>query len=195
MLTAREYLENLYDNCVRIVGNNDTITTALNAYTTEKLDVVLKYSESAKAVLTVLITSLVYKHLNPAQDIRNHQDSITDGYSGRGFDTKNITPFLKEHKFPAMRESGWLTRSLEQKQPYTLNYTGAITPSVLKQAFLELIDGIQNGANCNLCLEYLIQGLILQRNKQQIDLAKPISLPIFKILDLLNQHFTSHYTA
>lgn len=43
------------------------------------------------------------------------------GYSGRSFDTKYITPFMK-FKFPkiAMRESGWLTRSLEQLEPYDL---------------------------------------------------------------------------
>ena len=56
----------------------------------------------------------MYKALNPAQDIRNHQASIEGGYSGRTFDSKYITPFMKLHKFPSMAESGWLTRALEQ---------------------------------------------------------------------------------
>src|SRR5690606_5614819 len=104
-----------------------------------------KRSESAKAVLTVVITSLTYKIQNPEQDIRNHQTSIENGYSGRTFDTKYITPFLKKVKFPAMTESGWLTRSLEQKVPYDFNFSGAIRPDYLKTAFLNTVDFIQKG--------------------------------------------------
>src|SRR5690606_11756410 len=137
--SVTKYLDKLYDNCLETVGSNESITTKLTANETENLDIILQNSESAKAVLTVLITSLTYKHQHPEQDIRNHQDSITNGYSGRTFDTKYITPFLKKHRFPAMAESGWLTRSLEQKQPYTLGYTGAIRPPKLKEAFLKLI--------------------------------------------------------
>ena len=56
----------------------------------------------------------------------NVDEAITDlalmnmegGYSGRSFDTKYITPFLKQKRFlGAMKESGWLTRSLEQNIP------------------------------------------------------------------------------
>ena len=71
----------------------------------------------------------MYKALNPAQDIRNHQASIEGGYSGRTFDSKYITSFLKLHKFPSMAESGWLTRALEQKVPYDKNY-GSMLNSV-----------------------------------------------------------------
>jgi DNA (cytosine-5)-methyltransferase 1 len=72
-------------------------------------------SESAKAVITVILTSAVYKKLNPDQDIRNHQTSIPNGYSGRTFDSKFITPFLKSVKFPAMAESGWLNTFIRAK--------------------------------------------------------------------------------
>ena len=41
-------------------------------------------------------------------------------------DKNYITPWLRDHSFPAMAESGWLTRSLEQPVPYDLNYTGKI---------------------------------------------------------------------
>ena len=73
---------------------------------------------------TVLVTSAIYKLLTPSQDIRNHQISITDGYSGRSFDTKYVTPTLKKNNLTSMAESGWLTRSLEQPYPYNKNYEG-----------------------------------------------------------------------
>ena len=180
---------------MELVGSDDTIKTDLDRKITQCLDEILKCSESSKGVLTVVFTSLVYKTLNTDQDIRNHQSSIDGGYSGRTYDTKHITPFLKSVKFPAMAESGWLTRSLEQKVPYDSKYSGAIRPAALKEAFLFTIDFIQNGKDLDKVISYLFQGLIIQRNSQQIDLAKPLNLPIATIIGLLTLHFESKYSA
>ena len=178
-----------------IVGSGNDIKSDLNETLQIHLKEILNRSESAKAVSTVILTSAVYKALNPEQDIRNHQTSIPNGYSGRTYDSKYITPFLKTQKFPAMAESGWLTRSLEQKIPYNSNYSGAIRPASLKTAFLETIDFIQKGKNVDKLLIFLFQGLILQRNAQQINLAKPHDLQIATIIDSLIQHFNSKYVA
>lgn len=195
VITPTELLTDLYNKSMSVVGSKDTITSDLLPQEQEHLNVVLYYSEQAKAVLTVLITSLVYKTLHPEQDIRKHQASISGGYSGRTFDSKNITPFMKAHKFPSMAESGWLTRALEQKVPYDKNYSGAITPKELKPVFLSIVDNIEKGADCNKYLSFLIQGLIIKRNKQTIDLAKPTTLSINTILDLLDKHFNGSYKA
>lgn len=193
--TTAEFLTEQYNKAMSAVGSNETITSDISEVEKALLDTILQYSESAKGVLTVFITSIVYKILHPEQDIRNHQDGIPNGYSGRTFDNKNITPFLKQCKFPAMAESGWLTRSLEQKVPYDQNYTGAINPSSLKAAFLTLLDNVQNGANCTEYLSYIFQGLIIKRNQHTIDLAKPTTLSINSILGLLDKHFHSSYKA
>lgn len=193
--TVINFLNEQYNSAMLTVGSNDTITSGLDPADQALLNTVLQYSESAKGVLTVFITSLVYKILHPQQDIRNHQEGIINGYSGRTFDSKNITPFLKQCKFPAMAESGWLTRSLEQKVPYDKNYTGAINPSSLKAAFLTLLDNIQNNANCTAYLSYILQGLILRRNQHTIDLAKPTTLSINSILGVLDAHFHASYKA
>jgi len=190
-----EFLTELYDSAMSIVGSKETITSDLSQNEKKLLDIVLNYSEQAKAVLTVIVTSITYKALCPEQDIRNHQASIANGYSGRTFDSKNITPFMKKYKFPSMAESGWLTRALEQKVPYDKNYSGAITPKELKPVFLDVLDNIENGANCTAYLSYLFQGLIIKRNKQSIDLAKPTTLAINSILHLLNNHFNNSYKA
>jgi len=194
-MEPQEFLNNIYVESMEIVGSDNEIKSDLQSSITSCLDVVLSKSESAKAVLTVVFTSLTYKLINPEQDIRKHQTSIAGGCSGRTFDAKYITPFLKSVKFPAMAESGWLTRSLEQKVPYNYNYPGAIRPELLKKAFLETIDFIQKGNHLNKVLDYLFQGLIIKRNVQQIDLAKPLNLPIATIVDLLTKHFESRYSA
>jgi DNA (cytosine-5)-methyltransferase 1 len=40
-----------------------------------------------------------------------------------------------------------------------------------------------------------MQGLIIKRNSQEIDLAKPLNLPIATIIELLTKHFNAKYTA
>lgn len=190
-----EYLEKIYSESMQIVGSDDKIKSDLDKNIALHLSEILNRAESAKAVITVILTSAVYKILNPNQDIRNHQTSIPNGYSGRTFDSKYITPFLKSVKFPAMAESGWLTRSLEQKVPYDSNYSGAIRPDSLKTAFLETIDFIQKGKKVDKLVSFLFQGLIVQRNAQQIDLAKPHNLQIATIIDLLTKHFDTKYSS
>jgi DNA (cytosine-5)-methyltransferase 1 len=190
-----ELLEEIYSESMRIVGSDNQIKTDLDDSIKEHLAIILDKSESAKAVITVIITSALYKFLHPEQDIRNHQTSIPQGYSGRTFDSKYITPFLKSVQFPSMAESGWLTRSLEQKVPYDTSYSGAIRPESLKVAFLETIDFIQKGQHIDKLLSFIFQGLIIQRNAQFIDLAKPLNLPIAIIIDLLSKHFETKYSA
>ena len=190
-----EFLEKKYNEAMDIVGSDDVIKSDLDKEISDHLHEILNSSESSKAVLAVTITSLVYKIEHPEQDIRNHQTSIENGYSGRTFDTKYITPFLKSVNFPAMAESGWLTRSLEQKVPYDSNYSGAIRSESLKKAFLSTIDFIQKGKDLKEVLIFIFQGLIIKRNKQQIALAKPLNLPISTIVDLLSKHFDTKYSA
>lgn len=191
----KNFIRTAYENALVTLGSFDKIQSNLPEDIKLQLNIILEHSEKAKAVLTVILTSLTYKQLNPNQDIRKHQSSIKGGYSGRTFDSNYITPFLKSQKFPAMAESGWLTRSLEQKVPYDTNYTGAIRPDYLKSAFLNIIEIIQRGEILSDISSYLLQGLILQRNAQKIDLAKPHNLPISAIISLLNQHFSEKYTA
>lgn len=170
-------------------------TSSLKENLIPSIDLVLERSEASKGVLTVVCTSLVYKLLHPEQDIRLHQSSIVGGYSGRTFDSQYITPYLKSKKFPSMAESGWLTRSLEQKVPYDYNYTGAIKPSELKTAFLNTLHYIQHSDHKGLesLLVYVFSCLIKQREQSQIHLATPNNLSITQTLELVRHHWDSTY--
>lgn len=191
-----EILNTIYQKALEIVnrGMIQQLLDRIDDADKSNLQIVMDNCEGSKGVLTVLVTSLVHKLHNPEQDIRQHQDNMNGGYSGRGIDTRYITPFMKEMGFPAMTESGWLTRSLEQNLPYELNYPGKITPAKLKYAFLYLLDQIQNrNKSPEIYLLFLFAKLISHREKKQIDLAKPINLPISTIIHYLKQHFESRY--
>ena len=193
--TPDQFIEAAFTDAIALLGSNNHIESRLHEEEKQLLDTVLQYAEQAKAVLTVALTSITYKIINPSQNITKHQTSIPGGYSGRTFDSRFITPFMKAKKFPAMAESGWLTRSLEQKVPYDKNYSGAINPPALKQSFLQVLENLENKADGAAYLSYLLQGLILQRNKHVIELAKPTTLPIATILHLLELHFNGKYQS
>ena len=149
-----------------------------------------------KGVYTVLITLLVHKTLNPNQDIRFHQAQI-GGFSGRNIDTQYITPTLQELGLPAMAESGWLTRSLEQPKPYTLDYPGKIGNKSVKEAFLNLIDWVQkNPDKAELVLRILLGQVIQNTNSNKIEITKlenNAKLNIRVIVDCLEEHFNFNY--
>lgn len=192
----RQFLDKAYSSAMALASGKNTPVSSLSASKKSCLDVVVKNAESSKATATVILTSLVYKCLNSNQDVRKHQSSIKGGYSGRTFDSNHITPFMKRNNFPAMSESGWLTRSLEQKVPYDYNYTGAIKPDTLKKAFLDTMAAIEDGRNeARLMLDYMLQALIIQRDKNQLSLAIPRGLTIASIVSLLDKHFHANYRA
>lgn len=194
-MNIQEVLNSLYEDAMQKASGKKTISTTLQKKICNYIDIILSFSEQNKAVYTVVFTSMVYKYLHPEQDIRKHQSSIEGGYSGRTFDGNYITPFLKECEFPAMAESGWLTRSLEQKVPYDRNYTGAIKEP-LKKCFIELLFEVEeNGISAKDVIDYMLQGLIIQRDAKRTSLAKPQNLSINEIISLLDNHFHSKYKS
>jgi DNA (cytosine-5)-methyltransferase 1 len=108
------------------------------------LNAVVEKRESQKAVLTVLIALLLKKIEHPAQDIRLHKEEFPQGFSGRTYDTKYVTPFMKDRfRRLAMAESGWLTRSLEQPHPLTKDFPGKIRDKRIKDALLRILDDVE----------------------------------------------------
>ena len=171
-------------------------TTTLSEETTDQIRLLVSRSEASKGMMTVLITLFTHKIVNPKQDIRYHQAQQPNGFAGRSIDTEYVTPFMKSVRFPAMSESGWLTRSLEQPHPYTLEYPGKITPQEIKLAFLKIIDKVQcQNTSAKEVLKYIFKLLIKQRDDLNIELAKPHSLSIAAIIKLLEKHFTYRYTT
>lgn len=165
------------------------------------IQTIVDKEETFKGVFTVLLTSLVYKCLNPNQDIRKHQANMPGGYSGRGFDTKYITPFMKQKRFlGAMKESGWLTRSLEQNLPYTLSYPGKIQGKDVKQSFLTLLNDVEEKKlDSEKCLLALMAHSIKCKKDKTVILVNPIEketkITIQEIMDALAYHFYYQYKS
>lgn len=191
------FLDNIYLKAI----NYDINSIGLKKTELDYLDCIANNEENYKGVFTVLFTSLVYKYLYPTQDVRLHQQKMKNGYSGRTFDTKYITPFLKKKNFfGAMKESGWLTRSLEQDHPYDFNYPGAISKKEVKDAFLHILDNIEKTEN--LAYKYLlvlINYSYKYKQKKTVKLINPIlsqdDIVINQIMEYLHKHFEYKYNS
>ncbi|MEG2869541.1 MAG: DNA cytosine methyltransferase [Terrisporobacter sp.] len=153
--------------------------------------------KTQKGVYTVLVTLGIYKLFHKDQDIRYHQEKLENGFSGRTFDTKYISPTLKRLGLPAMNESGWLTRSLEQPYPYTLDYQGRIGNAKVKDAFLKSIDYIQNNyKNVEDGLRVVFYYAIKKQDENKVDIVpldNPEKITISNIIDILTEHFLTNY--
>lgn len=188
-----EILQEVYDDALNKVRTGD-FASELDEGIQSAIQLLVDRSESNKGMIAVLTTLLTHKIYDPSQDIRYHQAQLDNGFAGRGIDQQHITPFMKRNSFPSMAESGWLTRSLEQAHPYTLDYPGKIKPEQVKMSFLLVIDAVQvRGVSPRDVLLYFFELLIKQRDEMNIELAKPHSLAISNIINYLEKHFTYNY--
>ena len=205
MNNVREILEEAY----QLAESGDNKKPELSESQQKWVETIVEKAESQKAVLAVLITSLTKKIETPTQDVRYHKKELRNGYSGRSFDTLHITPFIKE-KFQrlAMKSgSGWLTRSLEQVPPFTLDFPGKIRNKLVKEAFLEILNDIEeNRVDPQKYLHAVFVSLINLMERSQVNLSllveanedstQPLqsdTITIENIVNLLKYHFSYNY--
>lgn len=161
------------------------------------IDTVAEKSFTQKGVYTVLVTLLTHKVIFPEQDVRIHQSGMENGFSGRSIDTKYITPTLKQLGLPSMNESGWLTRSLEQNFPYTLDYNGKISDKKVKESFLQILHYIQSFPERSQDVLRLLLNKIREVKESSVVEIKPLENPeyltIESIIWALDEHFSTSY--
>lgn len=205
MNNVRSILEDAY----QLAASRDNTHPELSATQENWIKIISEKAESQKAVLAVLITSLTKKIETPTQDVRYHKKELPNGYSGRSFDTSYVTPFIAEkfQRFAMKSGSGWLTRSLEQAHPYTLEYPGRILNRAVREAFLYILNDIEeNQADPKKYLYAIFSSLIYVMKRSQVSLGllekanrdpnqsrQSDAVTIENIVTLLNYHFSYNY--
>ena len=205
MNSIRAILEDAY----RLAASKHDLQPGLSDIQSKWVETIIEKAESHKGVLAVLITSFVKKIETPTQDVRYHKKELSNGYSGRSFDTSHVTPFIAEkfQRFAMKGGSGWLTRSLEQAHPFTLNFPGKIRSISVKDAFLQILNDIEeNRADPKKYLHATFIALIalMERSRINLDLFEIANvdfsktqqteiITIEKIVNLLKRHFSIGY--
>jgi DNA (cytosine-5)-methyltransferase 1 len=193
MSNHKDKLLEIYESCI---SNKNY---SLNKEILQDLYIIKNVIEKQRGIYVVLITLGIHKIIDPKQDIRIHQSKLKGGFSGRGIDTKFISPTLKEKKLPSMSESGWLTRSLEQPYPFDKNYVGKIGNGNIKvkNSFLNIVDYIQHNKNkCEDIIRFLLYcGIEIRENNKvevkKISNSEKVSIDL--IIKILNQFFKFNY--
>lgn len=192
MMNHKEKLLEIYE-----LSSTVSDISNVNKEIKDSINIIGEKLSSQKGVFTVLVTLITHKILTPKQDIRYHQSSMKNGFSGRSIDTKYITPTLKELGLPSMAESGWLTRSLEQPYPYLLDYSGKISNKKVKTAFLKTLDYAQKRPKtAKNILRLLLHQAIAAKKRlivPIIPLKNPENITIQKTISSLDSHFNSKY--
>lgn len=205
MNNVRAILEDAY----QVAESGDNTHSEFSGSQQRWIEIIVEKAESQKAVLAVLITSVTKKIETPTQDVRYHKKELSNGYSGRVFDTQHITPFIRDkfQRFAMQGGSGWLTRSLEQAHPYTLEYPGRILDKAVKESFLRILHDIEeNQADPKKYLRAIFISLINLMARSQVSLSlfeetnrdsiQPSQLDtitIENIVNLLKYHFSYNY--
>ena len=205
MNNVRAILEDAY----QVAESGDNTYSELSGSQQRWIETIVEKAESQKAVLAVLITSVTKKIETPTQDVRYHKTELPNGYSGRSFDTSYVTPFIAEkfQRFAMKSGSGWLTRSLEQAHPYTPTYPGRILNKAVREAFLQILNDIEeNQADPKKYLYAIFVSLInvMERSTANLDLLEMAdegsaqipqsdTVTIDMIVDLLKYHFSYNY--
>ena len=205
MNNVRKILEDAY----QLAESGDNTKSELSEFQQKWVETIVEKAESQKAVLAVLITSVTKKIETPTQDVRYHKTELPNGYSGRSFDTSYGTPFIAEkfQRFAMKSGSGWLTRSLEQAHPYTLTYPGRILDKAVREAFLQILNDIEeNQADPKKYLHTIFAALINLMEKATVQLGlweksdegsaqipQSDTITIDNIVNLLNYHFSFNY--
>ena len=205
MNKVRSILEDAYE----LAESKNKTYSDLSETQENWIKTITEKAESQKAVLAVLITSLTKKIETPTQDVRYHKRELPNGYSGRSFDTSYVTPFIAEkfQRFAMKGGSGWLTRSLEQAHPYTLEYPGRIRDKTTREAFLQILNDIEeNLVSPKKYLQAIFVSLIDVTASTQVNLrllekintnpsqtTESDTVTIENIVNLLKYHFSYNY--
>jgi DNA (cytosine-5)-methyltransferase 1 len=200
-MEPRDVLELAFNEAAGMHGRDTKLSFSDLGQMDDDLKQIAYRAESSKAVFTVVLTGLLYKAIHPEQDVRYHQENMEDafgirkGYSGRGFDRDHVTPFLKDRNLPAMAETGWLTRSLEQNYPYDKNYRGKVTPLPLRKAFLNIYEALECSIQEAALSPYkgivaLFYHVLVARDGWTISMTRPSNKTIGQISALLRSHFS-----
>jgi len=185
-------------------NKKDTPCKTLSVKQKSWVKILVENVENQKSVVAATITSLLKKIVSPEQDIRLHREEFEGGYSGRSLDTNVVTPWLKKN-FPrfAPKESGWLTRSIEQPHPFTMDFPGKIKNRNVKNAFLSILHDIEeNSVNPQSYLVCLLYFLLEKRECEKSFISQSlvkeiqsIPLTIDIALNMFREHFSMRMSS
>jgi DNA (cytosine-5)-methyltransferase 1 len=203
-MNGKEILEQAFQDAVKLI-ESDSIKT-ISPEIQKDVDYLIAKIDSNKSIVSAMVTSLVKKILEPAQDVRLHRTDFEGGYSARSLDTKVTTLFFKD-KFPkyANKESSFLTLATRERIKWTKNEGQSlkIRDKRLRESFLNIFEQIEEiKQNPEIYLRYIFVKLIQLSEKESVlfkiveEQSREINLlNIHLVLEMLHEHFATEQSS
>lgn len=160
MKAFRSYLESCITNPVK---PNLALVTPYKSH----LDTILDIS-GAKAARSIIFASLISKIIDPSSDTRKHQKQLGGKRSLRSLDGAVSAVMFNHGLYPTATE-GALTRAFEKAEPYTLEYSGMISPEHYKKPFLRLqhsINAVCTADDLVAMMRYMLCEMVERRERE-----------------------------
>ncbi len=203
-MKEEQILEKAYHEARKLLSENRA--DVFNDVIRNDVDFLIAKIEKNKSIVAALITSLVKKISEPAQDIRLHRTDFDNGYSARSLDTKFTTPFFKKY-FPkyANKESSFLTLATRERIRWTKDEGKGlkIRDKKLRDSFLNVFEQIEIGNKnpkeyltylfCRLIELSIKDNLVFQSAEEQNE--DVFILNINLIIEMLQKHFSERLSS
>ena len=195
--TPSDILESAYRKAVGL-GDKPFISDSDIAQDIENI----ARNTSNRACARFLIACTLAKVDDPSVDIRKPYTEIgdKDAFSGRTYDERYVTDFVRKYKLPCNQTTAFLTPAFRNRNIVLIKSVNLVgrPPSVYK-ATLEVLDAVHSGkVNANDVLVELLRWLIVVRDEKEQRMKSLLSslkassdedaLSAEKIVALIEQH-------
>ncbi len=155
-------------SCISIIQKafetipNDTscLKDKIGSVCVKELDIIIRNVRKSWAPCKAIVVSIIAKLMYPDWDTRNHQTQIGGKHSLRTIDRRYVGDYMFKNGFYDTATEFALTRSFEKAEPFTKTYSGKISPTECKSAFLNLVEIINTTATTELLDSMLLYLMI-----------------------------------
>jgi hypothetical protein len=163
----------------------------------ESIDTLFSNTRKNKSVLKAFISAVISKIKYKDWDTRLHKKKIGGFENLDSIDSRFISPILFEKGYYTSLTKFSLTESLNLNEPFTLDYIGGISPKESKEAFLFLMERLNDGNykfDCENITYYIFQKLKKKNDtvvslQNKTFLIKENTINMKNIDEILNEIF------
>jgi DNA (cytosine-5)-methyltransferase 1 len=191
---VRETLDETYVDAEESFETRD-LTDMADVLGPDLFEKIRVLGQTKHAARGVALTLFAYKTVEPGQDIRSHMTEHPEGFNARSIDNAATVPFLTSRSLHKSAESHWMTRVFANVGPFREGMEIKTIPKAAGPLLAGTVEAIEarNAEAAKAGVLTLLVGMIEERNKDRVLLARPKLLAIDQIVGLLDSHLSRKY--
>lgn len=179
--------------------SEDISDLSIPGHVAQSLNVIIEFAIRRRAnqsIYHALVILIIYKIYKSKQNIRKYKASMRGGFDARSFERKFVMPELWRRDLGLIRGTAFLTASLKKGVPYSKNYKGNFRNEELGEAFVNIVQVIQDQPEMNKSILRLLFNEVAnykRENQVEIKKANGTEAGVESIVGLLHAHMSANY--